>query len=310
MRIGLIDVDGHNFPNLPLMKISAYHKTRGDDVSWFDPLFGGHYDIVYGSKVFNFTGDYPYFIDADEIIFGGSGYQIAEKDGREIWLQGAENLPYEIEHTTPDYGLYGIEDTAYGYLTRGCGNDCGFCHVTQKEGMQVFLASPLSEFWHGQKNIVLMDPNMLGVGKEVSLRLLDELMKTGAYIDFTQGLDIRLLDDDLIDRILQMKIKKIHFAWDDAKDWSIPERLYHFRERSGYGRDKVSVYLLTNYDTRKAEDLMRIETVREIGFRPYVMIYQKDKLEPGHILRKMQRWCNSFIFYTVKEFDQYMGGNI
>lgn len=306
MKIGLIDVDGHNYPNLPLMKISAYHKAKGDDVSFYDPMFGGHYDIVYGSKVFSFTSDYPYYIDADEVIFGGSGYQITEKDGKEIWIPGAENLPYEIEHMSPDYGLYGIEDTAYGYLTRGCAGDCGFCHVTQKEGMQVSLASPLKEFWSGQKNIVLMDPNMLGVGKEVSLQIMEELIKTNACIDFNQGLDIRLMDDDLIDKILKMKIKKIHFAWDDPKDKRIPDMLRRFKRRSGYGRDRVSVYLLTNYDSSIAEDLMRIETIREIGFRPYMMIYEKYKLEPRHILRKMQRWCNSPILYTVKKFERYL----
>ena len=209
---------------------------------------------------------------------------------------------------SPDYGLYGIEDTAFGYLTRGCGNHCGFCHVAQKEGTQVYLASPLKEFWSGQKNIVLMDPNMLGVGKEVSLQIMEELIKTNAYIDFNQGLDIRLMDDDLIDKILKMKIKQIHFAWDDPKDKRIPDMLRRFKRRSGYGRDRVSVYLLTNYDSSIAEDLMRIETIREIGFRPYMMIYEKYKLEPTHILKKMQRWCNSFILYKVKDFDQYLGG--
>lgn len=72
--MGLIDVDGHNFPNLPLMKISAYHKAAGDSVEWYEPLFSGHTDRVYMSKVFTFTPDYEYCIDADEIIKGGTGY--------------------------------------------------------------------------------------------------------------------------------------------------------------------------------------------------------------------------------------------
>lgn len=65
-KIGLIDVDGHNFPNLPLMKLSAWHKANGDHVEWYSPMFSGHCDRVYMSKVFTFTPDYEYFVDADK----------------------------------------------------------------------------------------------------------------------------------------------------------------------------------------------------------------------------------------------------
>ena len=71
MKIGLIDVDGHHYPNIPLMKLSAYHKSKGDSVEWYQPLFSGHMDIVYMSKVFSFTPDYPYFIDSSRIFRGG-----------------------------------------------------------------------------------------------------------------------------------------------------------------------------------------------------------------------------------------------
>ena len=78
MRIGLIDVDGHNYPNLPLMKISAYHKGIGDHVEWYSPMSGiiQEYDKVYMSKVFSFSPDYEYPIYAKEIQKGGSGYCI------------------------------------------------------------------------------------------------------------------------------------------------------------------------------------------------------------------------------------------
>lgn len=74
MKIGLIDVDGHNFPNIPLMKLSAWHKKQGDQVEMYSPFFSGHMDKVYMSKVFTFTDDYPYYIYADEIVQGGTGY--------------------------------------------------------------------------------------------------------------------------------------------------------------------------------------------------------------------------------------------
>lgn len=96
MKIGLIDVDGHNFPNLPLMKLSAWHKKQGDHVEWYQPLFSGHLDRVYMSKVFTFTPDYEYFVDADEVIKGGTGYFYPE--GGQNWIMissiHAQTMPF------------------------------------------------------------------------------------------------------------------------------------------------------------------------------------------------------------------------
>ena len=152
MRIGLIDVDGHNFPNIPLMKISAWHKQMGDSVEWYSPLLSGHMDKVYMSKVFSFTADYEYPIDADEVVRGGSGYCISLVDGKEVFDASKDiRLPDEVEHIYPDYSLYGITDTAYGFLTRGCPRGCSFCHVKAKEGTISRKVADLSEFWDGQK---------------------------------------------------------------------------------------------------------------------------------------------------------------
>lgn len=137
MRIGLIDVDSHNFPNIPLMKISAYYKKQGNIVEWYNPLLRERYDIVYMSKVFSFTPDYEYFVNADVVIKGGSGYAIETIDGREIYRREKDpQLPPEMEHSFPDYSLYPelTKDTAYGFLTRGCPCGCDFCHVAEKEG--------------------------------------------------------------------------------------------------------------------------------------------------------------------------------
>ena len=216
-RIGLIDVDGHNFPNIPLMKISAYHKKQGDSVEWYDPLFSGHMDKVYMSKVFSFSPDYQYFVDADEIVKGGSGYCISLNDGREIFNKSKDiELPYEIEHIYPDYSLYGITDTAYGFLTRGCPRGCGFCHVALKEGKASIKVADLNEFWKGQKNIVLCDPNILACKQWENL--LQQLIDSKAIVDFNQGLDIRLMTKKKAEMIKQIKVKKLHFAWDQYED--------------------------------------------------------------------------------------------
>ena len=101
-KIGLVDVDGHNFPNIPLMKISAYHKAQGDHVEWYDPMFSGHMDKVYVSKVFSFSPDFQYYIDADEVIYGGSGYCISLVNGNEVYDKSRDiDLPQEIEHIIP-----------------------------------------------------------------------------------------------------------------------------------------------------------------------------------------------------------------
>lgn len=118
MKIGLIDVDGHNFPNIPLMKISTWHKRHDDSVEWYEPLFSGHMDKVYMSKVFSFTPDYQYYIDADEVIKGGSGYCIEKVNGKEIYHPERDlQLHPEIEHIYPDYSIYPelTKETAYGF---------------------------------------------------------------------------------------------------------------------------------------------------------------------------------------------------
>lgn len=151
MRVGLIDLDKKReakpFPNLALMKISAYHKRKGDFVSWYDGTFC---DVVYMSKVFSFSPDYPDPINAKRVIAGGSGFAIKLFQGIETYVKELDpELPSEIEHIYPDYSLYGIEDTAYGFLTRGCPRGCGFCHVAAKEGKCSRKVANLSEFWGG-----------------------------------------------------------------------------------------------------------------------------------------------------------------
>ena len=153
-RIGLIDVDGgKRFPNLVLMKLSAYHKQMGDSVDWYSP-FDGWYDKVYMSKVFSFSPDYDFIINANEIVKGGSGYAIHLVDGKEVYDKSKEgSLPDEIEHIYPDYSIYPhlTKDTAFGFLSRGCPRGCDFCHVARKEGRCSVKVADLKEFWGGRK---------------------------------------------------------------------------------------------------------------------------------------------------------------
>ena len=218
MRVGLISVDSHNFPNLPLMKLSAWHKQQGDSVEWYIPIQHGFpnppLDRAYMSKVFGFTPDYWDFVNAKEVIKGGSGYCIELVDRKEVYnKENDSQLPYEVEHIYPDYSLYPelTKDTAYGFMSRGCPRGCDFCHVEAKEGRMAYKVADLSEFWRGQKNIVLLDPNITACKdwKELFQQLID----SGAWVDFSQGVDIRLMTDEKADMIKRIKTKNIHFAW-------------------------------------------------------------------------------------------------
>lgn len=298
MRIGLIDVDGHNFPNLPLMKLSAWHKEQGDTVEWYEPMFGGHMDKVYMSKVFTFTPDYEYFIDADMVEKGGTGY---------FYPDGWKPLPEYIEHIYPDYSIYQefTKDTSYGFLTRGCPRGCDFCIVAKKEGKCSVKVADLSEFWRGQKNIVLLDPNMFACRDWKDLS--QQLIESRAWVDFSQGCDIRIMTDEKAEYMKRMKIKQVHFAWDryEDKDIIIP-KFKAFKEITGWDKRKLPVYVLVNFNTTLDQDLDRIYTLRDLGYWPYVMVYERDKLPKGHVMRKLQRWVNMrAVFETTPKFEDY-----
>ena len=308
MKVGLIDVDGHHFPNIPLMKLSAWHRTHGDTVEWYEPLLSGHLDRVYMSKVFSFTEDYPYHIWADEIIKGGTGYCIETVNGMEQYRKEKDmRLPDEIEHTCPDYTLYSklCSDTAYGFLTRGCPRECKFCHVGAKEGTCSVKVSDLSEFWHGQKKIVLCDPNLIACREWKPL--MQQLIDSKAKVNLNQGVDIRLMTPEKAQMIKQLRIDSIHFAWDRYEDKEkILPKFEMFKEITGWGVQKVGVFVLTNFDTTIEQDLDRIYTLRDMGYNPYVMIYNKEATGKNDLVRKMQRWVNNRrIFNTVKNFAEY-----
>lgn len=308
MRIGLIDVDGHNYPNLPLMKLSAWHKQNGDIVEWYEAWNGyaEPYDKVYMSKVFSFTPDYDRPIYAKKVERGGSGYCIRLEGGREIYDKSKEKaLPYDIEHIYPDYSLYPelTQDTAYGFLTRGCPRGCHFCHVAAKEGQRSYKVADLSEFWRGQKKIVLNDPNILGCHEH--MELLQQVADSGALVEFNQGLDVRLVTEQNLKLIKTIRMKYVHLAYDRIQDRDIVEpKLRAFKDATGWDHRKVMVYILTNYDTTLEEDLHRIYFCRELDIDPFVMVYDKTNADP--VYKKLQRWVNNdIVFWSVPTFEEY-----
>lgn len=305
MNIGLYDVDSHNFPNLVLMKISAWHKAQGDDVEFVLPL--KHYDKIYVSKVFGdeYSKLSNFCLQADEIIFGGTGFAITVEQGKEVYHKDRDpNLPYEIEHIYPDYSLYPelTKGKAYGFLTRGCCNNCDFCIVSKKEGMCSKKVADLSEFWRGQKEIVLLDANILACKDRIEL--LEQLAGSKAKVDFTQGLDARFITEEVARVLKRIRIKTVHFAFDFMKnEKAILRGLSVYKKICGTTCHD-SVYVLTNYNTTIEEDLYRVKMVQEAGFSPDIRIYRK-RAAP-QILKDLQRWANNRFIYRSTNFMDYV----
>ena len=309
MKIGLWS-DAVNFPSLPLMKLSAYHKARGDAVTMLrDPM--ERFDIVYCSQVFHLPGvkkipRLDFYPNADRVICGGTGYAITVENGKEIYrAKNDPPLPKGVEHVYPDYVLYPeyTKNMAYGFLTRGCPNGCGFCVVTGKEGAKSVQVAELGEFWRGQGTVKLMDANILACKDRE--RLIESLIESKASVDYTQGLDARYIDEEIATLLCKTKIKTAHFAFDLMKnEREITRGLTVFRSRFTGGDRDAKVYVLTNFDTSPAEDWYRVKRVIELGYQPDVRIYQKGT--HSRFITDLARWANNCRLYRSCRFEDYV----
>lgn len=317
--IGLIDVDGHNFPNLALMKISAFYKSIGQEVEWWDSN-RKYYDVVYMSKVFSdvYSPDLPTPTNTDIVIKGGTGYAIWLEGDKEVYHKNFDHpLPPQIERQYPDYSLYPQytgygqslkKQTAYGFLTRGCPRGCDFCHVKDKEGRKAIKVANLDRFWRGQGNICLSDPNILACREREDL--FKQLIESKAKIDFNQGLDARLLTQTSAELLASMKLVPPHFAMDNYEERTRVAKglkLYVDACRKIKGKwnwRNAKVFVLTNFNTTHKQDMERIELIQECECQPYVMIYNKPSAPA--ITRRLQRWTNNTMLYAAsKDFMEY-----
>lgn len=283
MRIGIAQIDG-KWPNLALMKLSAWHKAQGDQVSIANGL--ERYDIVYASKVFDYTPDWDSYPVADRIIRGGTGFDMTVE------------LPDEIEHIMPDYGLFNVK-RAMGFTSRGCIRKCNFCIVSRKEG-GIRRHAPISEFWSGQREVCLMDNN-LTAAPEVLAEDCAFIRDHKLIADFHQGLDARLMTDAMAREIASVKhAGRIHFAWDSmAIEKPVLRGLEIMAQQVNSHR--LTVYVLIGFDTTPEEDLYRVLKLEDLGYESFVMPFNKS--DPYQ--RRFARWVNAKPAFRSCKWEEY-----
>lgn len=324
MRIAIIDADligrkRHRFPNLSCMKISGYYKRKGETVTLktdYEDL--AKFDKVYIAKVFTDTPILEDVLKMQNVEYGGTGF----------YYDRAKALPYEIEHTKPDYQLYnewlkevdkgGKEYKAYkeysiGFLTRGCFRHCGFC--VNRNAEKVVVHSPIEEFLDKfRKKIALLDDNFFGYSE--SERLLKKLIDTGKAFTFKQGLDVRLLDEAKSELLFSAKYDGDYiFAFDNVSESRIVEEKLRLIRR--YTKKRIKFYCLCGYSRSGKYDkefwendlvdlFRRIEILMEYDALPFVMKHENYKKSPYRkIYTDVARWCNQVRFYWKMSFGEY-----
>lgn len=294
MKVGIYDVDSA-IPNLALMKLSAWHKQQGHDVEWYTPLMIDGYDKIYASKVFSFSDSSGLIPERMEI--GGTGYDLTV------------SLPPDIESMTPDYSLYGYPHSI-GFTMRGCRLTCPFCVVPKKEGSPV-SNNTIGEIWTQRESdfIVLLDNDFFG-NPEWPARI-DEIRGYGLKVNFSQGLNIRNIKPDQAAALASVKFrninntgKQIHFAWDDARHEKLIHKGIATCINAGIKPGQMAFYVLIGFNSTPAQDLHRVETLREYGCDPYAMPFQRD----NEYQRRFARWVNHKAIFNTVPWDEYRDG--
>lgn len=301
MKIGLIAVDS-TYPNLALMKISYYHKSKGDHVEWYTPF--ENYDIVYMSKIFSFTPDFDQcIINAMHIRKGGTGYDLHSK------------LPAEIEYSNPDYSIYPSIDknTAYGFLTRGCPNKCKWCVVPKKEGDVHPYMDVEDIATDGRTNLILMDNNILasdyGLQQIEKIIHLNETRKKKIRVDFNQALDARLVTDEIAQMLAKLKwIKLIRFGCDTPKQIQECERACSLIDKHGYkGEYFFYCILLDDFN----ESFTRVNHWKQKGdrrYNPYCQPYRDINNKHQNIpqwQKDLAGWADKKWIFKTCEFKDF-----
>ncbi len=282
------------YPNLALMKISAYYKKKGYKVEWYTPIkkYYNDYHKIFVSKVFTRKTPMDSYLTKDMII-GGTGYDLSTK------------LPDKIEHIYPDYDLYGI-DYAMGFITRGCIRSCDFCIVQNKEGM-IHKHADFEEFWNDQKHIRFLDNNFLSYKNHIDE--LKKIIDINKRIDFYHGLDIRLINNvnaSLLRKIQLWSGKRYTFAFDDIKSKLVIEKKLKILNDNGIKNSEINFFVLIGFNSTLKEDLIRINLLRDNKIRVYVMPYNKTIQHQEQYQKDLLKWVNYKPFYWKMDFETFL----
>lgn len=289
-QITIIDVDGHNgFPNLPLMKISSFHKAKGDNVEWHLPIFGKHYDVAYISKVFTFSKDYLFPIDATTIVKGGTGYDIKSK------------LPNDIEIVKSlDYSIYPNVDYSIQFYSRGCIRHCPFCCVHDKEG-NINPQEPMDLNPKGSW-IQVLDNNFFANPEWKSA--INHLKKCNQPIKF-HGIDVRIMTEEMAYSLKQLKMRdRIHIAWDLPQMDLRPQ----LKELTKYiNPHDIVCYVLVGFNSTKEQDMFRLQTLKDYKISPFVQPYRdfNNKRIPSMYEKDIAKWANQRKLFFLIDFKDY-----
>lgn len=306
MKILLVDADSVNgYPNLSLMKLSAWMKVLGHRVTLIQgipdtaPLFQNDYDEVYISTVF--------FQSRDKVVDYMNQFEIPVNVGGSGW--NLENkLPESIEHMMPDYDLYGV-DFSMGFTSRGCIRNCKFCIVPKKEGW-ICDHAPISQFLDPRHNrLLLLDNNFQASPKW--RENIDYLIDNKIKVNFNQGLDARLVNDEFAEKLALVKcynwkftVRGAHLAFDNPRMKKSLIRALKIFDKAGMPPKRFVVYVLVGFDTTYEQDLDRIDTIVELGAVPYIMRFNKTK---DVYLKDLSRYYNRKTYEWVQR-DDYNNG--
>lgn len=287
-KIGLIDVDGHNFPNFALMRLSAWHKAHGDNVEWADAMFGGGYDRVYKSKIFTFSPDDNTPWDC-EVICGGTGYDVKSR------------LPIEVEQSTlMDYTIYPQYDFSIQFFSRGCIRHCPFCLVYDKEG-GIHPVEPVDLNPCG-KHIEVLDNNFFANPEWKSA--VDYLLVTKQKVNL-HGVDVRIMNEEQAYWLNRLPLyKSVHIAW-DLPQIDLADKL---REVTRHIKPwKLMCYILVGFNSTMEQDLYRIEKCREFGIKPYVMPYRdfENRTKPSQYVKDLAQYVNKPMIFKSCKFEDF-----
>lgn len=292
MKVGLYDVDSV-IPNLALMKLSAWHRSRGDETELFQPLLRESYEKVYASKVFKFSTA-SYLDDAMET--GGTGFSLDAE------------LPPEVEACRPDYSLYGYPHSI-GFAMRGCRFRCKFCVVPEKEGRPTSHRT-IPEIWTQRTSrfLVLLDNDFFG-NPEWEARI-SEILELDLLVCFSQGLNVRIITDNQAAAIASVKFrnlsgkkKQVHFAWDRIRDEGLVRAGIDRVLAAGLKPHQMAFFVLVGFDTTPEQDIHRVHMLADLGCDPYVMPYKRD--DPYQ--RSFARWVNHKAIFNTVSWADYHG---